>query len=101
VCNVGSGGTYSINHLVHLLGGTTTYIPKRPGVPDCTFADIGKISRLLGWSPQVSFAAGVQMMLDHIEQWRHAPVWDAPSIAAAARAWFRYLDTASEERVGV
>ena len=44
VCNVGSGGTYSINHLVHLLGGEATYIPQRPGEPHCTFADIGKIS---------------------------------------------------------
>src|SRR5262249_38522107 len=77
VCNVGSGGTYSINQLVQLLGGRATYIPKRPGEPDCTFADIGKITRMLGWSPQVSFAAGVQRMLEQIEQWRHAPVWDA------------------------
>jgi UDP-glucose 4-epimerase len=101
VCNVGSGGTYSINHLVHLLGGETTYIPQRPGEPPCTFADIGKISRLLGWSPQVHFATGVQMMLEHIEQWRQAPVWDAASIAAATREWFRYLDAAPEKRVGV
>jgi UDP-glucose 4-epimerase len=101
VCNVGSGGTYSINHLVHLLGGTATYIPKRPGEPDCTFADIGKVSRLLGWSPQVGFAAGVQMMLEHIEQWRQAPVWEAASIAEATREWCRYLETAPEKRVGV
>jgi UDP-glucose 4-epimerase len=101
VCNVGSGGTYSINHLVHLLGGKATYIPQRPGEPSCTFADIGKISRQLGWSPQVRFAVGVQMMLDHIEQWRHAPVWDAASIAAATREWFRYLEAAPERRAGV
>jgi UDP-glucose 4-epimerase len=101
VFNVGSGGTYSINQLVELLGGQRTYIPKRPGEPDCTFADIGKISRMLGWSPQVSFAAGVQMMLDHIEQWRHAPVWDAGSIAEATKAWFMYLGTPLEKRVDI
>jgi UDP-glucose 4-epimerase len=101
VCNVGSGGTYSINHLVHLLGAEASYIPKRPGEPDCTFADIGKIVRLLGWTPQVSFATGVQKMLAHIEQWRQAPVWEAWSIAEATRDWFRYLAPASEKRVGV
>ena len=43
VLNVGSGNHYSINRLVELLGGKITYIPKRPGEPDCTFADITKI----------------------------------------------------------
>jgi UDP-glucose 4-epimerase len=91
IFNVGSGGTYSVNQLVGLLGGEVIYIPKRPGEPDCTFADIGKISRLLGWQPRVSFEEGVQIMLQNIDQWRHAPVWNQNSIAEATQEWFRYL----------
>ena len=92
IMNVGSGGTYSINRLVELLGGEVTYVPKRPGEPDCTFADTGKISRKLGWQPQVSFEEGVGVMLEHIEQWKDAPVWDQQSIAEATREWFEYLE---------
>ncbi|MHB9023844.1 MAG: SDR family oxidoreductase [Armatimonadota bacterium] len=91
VLNVGSGDTYSINTLVSLLGGEVVYIPKRPGEPDCTFADIGKIRRLLGWAPQVDFATGVGRMLDVIDQWNSAPVWDTDSIAQATKEWFAML----------
>ena len=63
VFNVGSGSTYSINYLVELLGGTKVHIPKRPGEPDCTHADISKIKKMLGWKPQVSFEEGVKRLL--------------------------------------
>ena len=91
VFNVGSGNTYSINDLVRLLGGDVGYVPKRPGEPECTFADTGKISRVLGWRPKVSFEEGVQTMLENIDQWRDAPVWDTESIAEATRVWFECL----------
>ncbi len=91
VFNVGSGNTYSVNHLVSLLGGDVVHIPKRPGEPDCTFADIGKISRMLGWWPKVSLEDGVCIMLQNIDQWRDAPVWDQQSIVEATQDWFRYL----------
>ncbi len=76
IFNVGSDNTYSINHLADLLGGERIYIPKRPGEPDCTYADISKIKSTLGWTPKVSFEVGVKIMLENIEQWREAPVWD-------------------------
>src|SRR5207249_9662634 len=64
VFNVGSGQTYSVNRLVELLGpGDVVHIPKRPGEPDCTFADTAKIGRMLGWKPKVSFEKGVEIML--------------------------------------
>ena len=49
--NVGSDGTYSVNHLIELLRGEKVYIPKRPGEPDCTFADTTKIKEILNWKP--------------------------------------------------
>ena len=91
VLNVGSGGTYSINHLVSLLGGSTIYIPKRPGEPDCTLADIQKIQRLLDWRPAVSFDDGVRVMLQNINHWQDAPVWEDKSISEATQDWFTYL----------
>lgn len=91
VYNIGSGGTYSVNYLVDLLGGQRQSIPKRPGEPDCTFADATRVRRELGWQPQVSFEQGVRTMLEEIDAWRSAPVWDADSIAVATRKWFDCL----------
>lgn len=91
IMNVGSGHTYSVNRLVELLGGDITYIPKRPGEPDSTFADTKKIQQLLSWQPVVSFEDGVAEMLNNIDYWREAPVWDPVSIADATSSWFKYL----------
>jgi UDP-glucose 4-epimerase len=89
--NVGSGNHYSVNRLVELLGGAVVYIPKRPGEPDCTFAKVDKITKLLDWHPKVSFENGVAMMLENIDNWRDAPVWDPSSIQTATQTWFKYL----------
>ncbi len=91
VLNVGSGNTYSVNRLAELIGGETTHIPKRPGEPDCTQADVTKIKRLLGWQAQVSLEEGVRIMLDNIGYWRQAPVWTPDKIAEATKDWFAYL----------
>ena len=91
IFNVGSDNTYSVNYLVELLGGEKVYIPKRPGEPDCTYADISKIKKMLNWTPKVSFEEGVKIMLENIEQWRESPVWNESSIQTATQDWFKYL----------
>lgn len=91
IFNVGSGNTKSVNHLVELLGGEVIHIPKRPGEPDCTLADITKIKKVLGWQPKVSFEKGVKIMLENINYWKKALVWTAGSISRATADWFRYL----------
>ncbi len=91
IFNVGSGGTYSINYLVELLGGSVIHIPKRPGEPDCTFADISKIKNKLGWSPQVSFEEGVKKVLENIDYWRNAPLWTPEKIEKVTINWFKHL----------
>lgn len=91
IFNVGSGGTYSINNLVKLLGGDYINIPKRPGEPDCTFADISKIKNLLHWTPKISFEEGVRLMVNNIENWRDAPLWTPESIQNETVDWFKYL----------
>jgi UDP-glucose 4-epimerase len=91
IYNVGAGDPKPVNRLVELIGGSVTYVPKRPGEPDCTWADISKIRDELGWEPMVSFEDGVAMMMDDIEHWRDAPLWEPDSIAEATRTWFTYL----------
>lgn len=97
ILNVGSGNTYSINYLTSLLGGDVVHIPKRPGEPDCTFADTQKIRRLLDWEPVTDLATGVGIMLENIQLWSEAPVWDEASIHDATRTWFEYLDRPSAD----
>jgi UDP-glucose 4-epimerase len=92
IYNVAAGAPQSVNRLVELLGGgQVVHLPKRPGEPDCTWADISKISTELGWKPRVSFEEGVGRMLANIDYWRQAPVWDESSIAQATKEWFKYL----------
>jgi UDP-glucose 4-epimerase len=93
IYNVGSGQPVSINELVRLLGSPpSVYIPKRPGEPDCTWADISKIRREIGWEPKVAFADGVRIMRQNIDYWRDAPVWTTSGIAEATSDWFRFLN---------
>jgi UDP-glucose 4-epimerase len=99
IYNVGSGGPVSVNELIRQLGSPpTVQVPKRPGEPDCTWADISKIQRDLGWQPKVKFADGVRIMLENIDYWRDAPVWTVSKIAEATSDWFRFLGTASGDQ---
>src|SRR6266536_4967000 len=91
VYNLGGGDPQSVNRLVELLGGEVVHLPKRPAEPDCTWADIGKIRRELGWKPRVCFEEGVARVLAEIDYWRDAPLWDADSIARATKVWFDVL----------
>ncbi|MEQ9111072.1 MAG: GDP-mannose 4,6-dehydratase [Rhodospirillaceae bacterium] len=95
VWNLGAGNPQSVNRIVELLGGDTVTIPKRPGEPDCTFADITAISSDLDWAPQVSFEEGVGRLLENIDYWKDAPLWSPSSIAEATKTWFNYLDNES------
>jgi len=91
VFNVGTGAPVPVNRLVELLKGEVVHVPKRPGEPERTHADVSKIQRRLGWRAKVSIEEGIGILLDHIEYWRQAPVWTPTSIEVATREWFRYL----------
>tara|TARA_R110002050_G_scaffold31905_1_gene81552 strand:- start:12435 stop:13424 length:990 start_codon:yes stop_codon:yes gene_type:complete len=90
--NVGSDDPISVNDLVKLLkANNTVNIPKRPGEPDCTWADTSKIKKLLDWKSKVSISKGVQKILDNINYWKDAPVWTPEKIESATKTWFKYL----------
>ena len=59
IYNVGSGQPVSVNELVRLLGSPpSVHIPKRPGEPDCTWADISKIRRETRLAAESEFCRG-------------------------------------------
>jgi UDP-glucose 4-epimerase len=91
IWNLGAGSPNTVNHLVELLGGDVEYLPKRPGEPDCTWADTSAIQCDLGWRPTISFEEGVDRLLSEIDRWSDAPLWDRFSIAKATKTWFEYL----------
>ena len=91
ILNIGSGTTIKINYLVKLIGGKKIFLPKRPGEPDCTWADIKKAKKILKWKPKISIENGVLELLKNIDYWRKAPVWNKKSISKATKTWFKYL----------
>ena len=57
--NIGSGAPVSVAELVAQLGSPpTVHIPKRPGEPDCTWADISKISAVLAGPERLVLLTG-------------------------------------------
>ena len=97
IYNLGAGDPQSVNKLVELLGGKIVYVPKRPGEPDCTWADINKITSELDWKPMISFEEGVAKMVAEIDHWKDAPLWDPDSIKEATKTWFKYMDNGSAQ----
>ncbi len=93
IYNVGAGKPQSVNRLIELLGGPVVRIPKRPGEPECTWADTGKIRTELGWEPAVPFEEGVARVLERIDDWRDAPLWNPETIAQATEGWFEALSS--------
>ena len=91
VYNVGSGNHVSINQIVELLKGEKIFVPKRPGEPDITFANIEKIKKELNWSPKVDIEEGIKILIDNIDYWKNAPVWDPDTISEATKDWFKFL----------
>jgi len=91
IYNLGAGNPQSVNRIVKLLKGQVINLPKRPGEPDCTWADISKITNELGWKQMISLEDGVSEMLNKIQYWKNAPVWDPLTIEKATQNWFDFL----------
>ena len=91
IYNLGAGKPQKIIDLVKILGGSYTFISKRPGEPECTWANIKKFKREIKWKPKVSFEEGVSEMLRNINDWKNAPLWNQKSIKKATKLWFKHL----------
>ena len=91
IFNVGSGNTVSVNKIVNILKGEKIYIPKRFGEPECTYADISKIKKLLKWNPKININEGIKKLLLDINYWKNAPLWTPKKIYKATKLWFKYI----------
>jgi UDP-glucose 4-epimerase len=91
VFNVGSGKTVSVMTLAKKLSKKYIFIPKRPGEPDCTFANISKIKKYYKWEPKINLDQGLNIILKQINYWKKTKVWTKKSIASATREWFKFL----------
>ena len=89
--NIGAGNPRAINELAKMISNKTINIPKRPGEPDITWADISKAKEFLNWEPKINLEAGVKIMLDDIEYWKDAPAWTSEAIEKETKNWFKYL----------
>ncbi len=91
ILNVGSGKPRSVNEMVSILQGKKVYIPKRPGEPNITHANINKTSTKLNWSPKITLEEGLKLVLENIFYWKKAPLWTKNKIKVATKNWFKYL----------
>lgn len=91
IFNVGSNKTVKVKKIIEYLGGNYVKIPKRPGEPDITYADISNIKKNLKWEPKIDIKNGVNIILENIDYWKKAPVWTPESIKKTTKNWFKYL----------
>jgi UDP-glucose 4-epimerase len=91
IFNLGTGNPIAVNDIVKLLGCRSVNIPKRPGEPDLTSANITKIKKELNWKPKISIKQGIKNLLNEINYWNDAPVWTPKKIKVATKDWFKYL----------
>ena len=91
IFNLGADNPQSISSLVELLDQDYVHIPRRPGEPQSTHANINRIKKQLGWKPMIQFKDGVKEMLNFIDEWKSAPLWNKKKIQNATKNWFKYL----------
>lgn len=91
--NVGAGNPRSVNQLVSLLKyDKIEYIPKRPGEPEITHADISEITKVTSWKPSISFEEGIGEIVTHIDEWVGTKSWTSEEIKKETKSWFYYLN---------
>ena len=91
IFNLGYGKSSSVNELVKLIGGKKIFIPKRPGEPFITHANIRKIKTILSWQPKMTLENGIKNVLEHKAYWKNTILWNKNSIKKATKNWFKYL----------
>jgi UDP-glucose 4-epimerase len=91
ILNIGSSNPKSVNYLLSLIKGKKIYVPKRPGEPYMTFANIIMAKKKLNWKPLISLRDGINEVLKNINYWKSAPIWNISKINKATKIWFKYL----------
>jgi UDP-glucose 4-epimerase len=63
IYNLGSGKETSINKIAQIFGGKRIFVPKRPGEPKRSLANISKIRKDINWTPKISIEEGIKRFL--------------------------------------
>ena len=92
IYNLGANKPVKIKRLVDIIGGDFVNLPKRPGEPECTWANIRKIKKDTNWKPKIVFKEGIREMLNKINDWDNAPLWNKKKISKATKLWFKYIN---------
>ena len=80
-----------IQNATVVIKGKKIYIPKRPGEPRYSCASISRIKKELNWQPKISFEKGIKELIENINYWKSAPLWNKQSIKKATKIWFNNL----------
>lgn len=91
IYNVAGGKEIMVNKIASLIGGKKKYIPKRPGEPNRSLADISKIKKDLNWKPKIKIEDGIKDLIEKLHYWKDAPVWTPEKIEVATKKWFKFL----------
>ena len=62
IYNLGSGKETSINKIADIIGGKKIFVPKRPGDPNRSCANISKIKKDIKWKPRISIIEGLDRL---------------------------------------
>tara|TARA_A100001015_G_scaffold124071_1_gene137515 strand:+ start:2391 stop:3368 length:978 start_codon:yes stop_codon:yes gene_type:complete len=91
ILNIGTGKPVAVNKIVSLLKSNKIHIPKRPGEPDITCANISLAKKELNWNPTIKIEKGVNLLLKNLDYWEKAPLWTKQKIKIATKDWFKFL----------
>ena len=91
IINIGSGIETSVNEIAKAISKKKIFIPKRPGEPDRSKANIKKEKSILNWKPKITVKNGIKTMLNNLDYWKNAPVWNKKTISLATKVWFKFL----------
>ena len=91
IYNVAGAKEISVNKIANLISNKRVRIPKRPGEPERSLADISKIKKELNWEPKIKIEEGVKNLLHNINYWKNAPVWTPNKISKVTKSWFKLL----------
>jgi UDP-glucose 4-epimerase len=91
IINIGSSKPTQVKTLAKMISNKFDYVPKRPGEPDKSHANILRAKKILNWEPKISFKDGIAELLSNINYWKDAPLWDKNKIKKVTRIWFQNL----------
>lgn len=90
IVNVGTGIPTDINRVAEIIGGETIHIAERGGEPHRIYADNSRL-KALGWEPKIPIEQGIEKMMENLDYWKDAKIWEPESIAEETKEWNKCL----------